>query len=66
MNNIIKNFAWQGGYGCFSVSQSVVDKTLAYIKNQAQHHQKQSFEAEYKSFLALYGVDYDEKFLFRD
>ena len=30
-----KNFAWQGGYGCFSVSQSVVDKTLNYIKNQS-------------------------------
>ena len=61
-----KNFAWQSGYGCFSVSQSVVDKTLAYIKNQSQHHKNQSFEAEYKSFLTLYEVDYDEEFLFRD
>ena len=61
-----KNFAWQSGYGCFSVSQSVVDKTLAYIKNQFQHHKNQSFEAEYKSFLTLYEVDYDEEYLFRD
>ena len=61
-----KNFAWQSGYGCFSVSQSVVDKTLAYIKNQSQHHKNQSFEAEYKSFLTLYEVDYDEEYLFRD
>ena len=61
-----KNFAWQSGYGCFSVSQSVVDKTLAYIKNQSQHHKNQSFKAEYKSFLTLYEVDYDEEYLFRD
>ena len=61
-----KNFAWQSGYGCFSVSQSVVDKTLAYVKNQFQHHKNQSFEAEYKSFLTLYEVDYDEEYLFRD
>ena len=61
-----KDFAWQGGYGCFSVSQSVVDKTLNYIKNQSQHHQKQSFDDEYKSFLTLYEVDYDEEYLFKD
>ena len=61
-----KNFAWQGGYGCFSVSQSMVDKTLNYIKKQPQHHQKQSFDYEYKSFLTLYEVDYDEEYLFKD
>jgi hypothetical protein len=48
------------------VSQSVVDKTLNYIKNQPQHHQKQSFDDEYKSFLTLYEVDYDEEYLFKD
>lgn len=59
-------FAWQGGYAAFSVSQSVVNKTLEYIKNQKEHHKKISFEDEYKTFLKSYGIDYDEAYVFRD
>ena len=36
-------FAWQNGYGVFSVSQSIVDKTLDYISNQEMHHKQFSF-----------------------
>ena len=59
-------FAWQGGYAAYSISQSVVDKTLQYIANQKEHHPKHSFAEEYKAFLDLYKVEYDEKFVFRD
>lgn len=59
-------FAWQGGYAAFSVSQSVVDKTLEYIKNQAEHHKKTSFEDEYRQFLKLYNIEYDDKYVFTD
>jgi len=59
-------FAWQSGYAAFSVSQSVVDKTLQYIKQQEIHHKKHSFADEYKEFLQLYQVKYDEKYLFKD
>ncbi len=59
-------FAWQGGYAAYSVSQSVVDKTLAYIKNQREHHKKRSFQEEYIEFLKLYNIEYDERFVFRD
>ena len=59
-------FAWQGGYAAYSISQSVVDKTLQYIDNQKEHHTKHSFAEEYKAFLDLYKVEYDEKFVFRD
>lgn len=41
-------FEWQGGYGVFSVSQSVVDKTLQYIRDQKRHHAKHLFQDEYK------------------
>lgn len=61
-----KTFAWQGGYAVFSVSQSVVDKTLAYIKNQRDHHKKTTFQDEYKQFLELYNVQYDERYVFSD
>ena len=60
------NFAWQGGYAVFSVSQSVVDKTLAYIKNQKEHHKKISFRDEYIRLLNLYHVEYDERYVFTD
>ena len=66
LDDCYKDFAWQGGYGVFSVSQSVVEKTLEYIKNQQQHHQKQTFEDEYIEFLKLYNIEYNEQFLFRD
>ena len=61
-----RHFAWQGGYAALSVSQSVVEKTLGYIKNQKEHHKKHTFQEEYKEFLRLYNVDYDERYVFSD
>ncbi|QEK52610.1 IS200/IS605 family transposase [Pedobacter aquae] len=58
-NLIIEKFAWQTGYAAYSVSESVVDKVLHYIKNQKQHHKKKTFEQEYDEFLKLYGLDND-------
>ena len=61
-----KHFAWQGGYAAFSVSQSVVDNTLAYVKNQREHHRKQTFHEEYIAFLKLYNIEYNERYVFSD
>jgi len=61
-----EKFAWQGGYAVFSVSQSVVDKTVAYVNNQREHHKKVSFHDEYLNFLKLYHVEYDERYVFTD
>jgi REP element-mobilizing transposase RayT len=58
-----RDFAWQGGYAGYSVSQSVVDKVERYIDNQKEHHKVVSFQDEYVKFLNEYGVDYDEDFL---
>ena len=60
------HFTWQGGYAAFSVSQSVVDKTLEYIKNQAKHHKKTSFKDEYRQFLKLFNIEFDERYVFTD
>lgn len=60
------HFAWQGGYAALSVSQSVVDKTLQYISQQVEHHKKHSFSEEYRAFLNLYHIAYDEKYVFKD
>jgi len=59
-------FAWQGGYGGFSVSPSLHDKTKRYIENQEEHHKKMSFKEEYLLFLKEYGIEYDEKYLWMD
>lgn len=60
------NFAWQGGYGGFSVSPSLHKKVKEYIINQELHHKKMSFQKEYLQFLDEYEVDYDEKYLWTE
>jgi len=60
----LKGFGWQDGYGIFSVSKSNARDVIEYIKNQREHHAKQSFEEEYVSLLKLNGIDYDERYLF--
>ena len=59
-------FAWQEGYGAFSVSPSLIDKTVKYIRGQAEHHKKRTFQEEYRLFLEAYGIEYDERFAFGD
>ena len=56
-------FAWQDGYGAFSVSASKIETVVAYIGNQEEHHRKHSFKEEYVEFLKAYNVDYDERYL---
>ena len=59
-------FAWQEGYGAFSVSPSLIDKTVKYICGQAEHHTKRTFQEEYRVFLEAYGIEYDERYAFGD
>ena len=58
-----RQFAWQGGYGAFSVSSSLHDKTKRYIENQEDHHKKVTFKDEYLLFLKEYGINYNEQYL---
>jgi putative transposase len=58
-----KIFGWQQGFGAFSVSHSIVAKTVRYIREQRAHHRKIDFKAEYKLLLERHGVAYDEKFM---
>ena len=66
LNPYYEKFAWQGGYGGFSVSPSLHDKTKKYIENQEKHHKKMTFQEEYLLFLKEYNVEYDEQYLWRD
>jgi putative transposase len=59
----LKGFAWQDGYGAFSVSRSKIPEVRAYIQNQREHHRKRTFQEEYLEFLQANGIDYDERYL---
>ncbi|VBB47352.1 conserved hypothetical protein [uncultured Paludibacter sp.] len=65
-DNYYKSFAWQGGYGGFSVSPSLHDKTKYYIQNQKEHHKKMTFQEEYLLFLKEYRIEYNETYLWTD
>ena len=53
------DFAWQAGYGAFSVSQSNKDQVIAYIERQATHHRRRTFQTEFLDFLKRNEVEYD-------
>ncbi|MBN2347359.1 MAG: IS200/IS605 family transposase [Bacteroidales bacterium] len=57
------DFYWQGGYGIFSVNPSEVDVVINYINNQEEHHNKKTFQDEYRAFLKKYKVEYDERYV---
>ena len=57
---------WQDDYFAVSVSESVVPRVIAYIKNQEQHHTGKTFREEYLEFLKLYEIDYDERYIFKE
>lgn len=59
-----RDFAWQEGYGAFSVSISGVEETKDYIANQEVHHRTKTFEDEFVAFLKRHRIEYDERYVF--
>jgi REP element-mobilizing transposase RayT len=59
----LHSFAWQEGYGAFSIGISALDATVRYISDQAEHHRKKSFRDEFVAMLRRHGLDYDERML---
>ncbi len=60
-----KPFAWQIGFGSFTVSRSGVDAVAKYIRDQEIHHRKMDYRDEFVTFLQKNQVDFDEEFLWR-
>ncbi len=56
-------FAWQRGYGAFSVGPSVLNALLHYIDNQEEHHRTRTFLDEYRAILKKYGIEYDGRYV---
>ena len=59
----VHDFAWQAGYGAFSVSASDVDDVTAYIANQEHHHRVRTFQDEFRRLLERYHVEYNEAYV---
>jgi putative transposase len=59
----LAEFAWQTGYGVFSVSESSVVAVTKYIAGQEEHHKRQSFQEEFVAFLKKNHVEYDPKYI---
>lgn len=66
VNTYYEPFQWQEGYGAFSVSPSLMERTTKYIFGQAEHHKVKSYHDEYFETLKAYGIEYDERYAFRD
>jgi len=55
-----QGFAWQEGYGAFTIGVSQVHPTVAYIDSQAKHHRRRTFQEEFLAILKKHGIRYDE------
>jgi len=56
-------FAWQTGYGAFSVSASQLEGVRRYVRGQEEHHRKRTFQEEFREFLERHGIEFDERYL---
>ena len=56
-------FYWQRGYGMFSASPQDRDEAEHYVRTQEEHHRQRTFQDEYRAMLRLYGIDFDEQYV---
>jgi putative transposase len=59
----VSDFAWQRGYGLFSVGPADIGALVRYIDEQATHHRKRSFQDEMRAFLEKYHIAFDERYV---
>ena len=61
---VMREFAWQEGYGAFSIGVSQVEDTVAYIRGQLEHHGATTFDEEYVAFLKKHKIEFDPRYVF--
>jgi putative transposase len=59
----VNRFAWQAGYGAFSVDPTSLERVRTYIESQEEHHRKVSFQDEFRRLLAEHGMEWDERYI---
>ena len=58
-----RSFAWQTGYGAFSVSESSRAAVTRYIHQQEHHHRRLTFQEEFIALLKKHHIPYDERYI---
>src|SRR5205807_1811707 len=53
-----RQFAWQVGYGAFSVSFSNLPDVKKYLARQADHHLVRTFQDEFREFLRRHELEW--------
>ena len=59
----LAEFAWQNGYAAFSARYNQRDALVHYVRNQREHHKKESFQDELRRLLTWHEIAYDERYL---
>jgi putative transposase len=59
----LRDFAWQDGYGAFTVSKSLIPDVTEYIRIQREHHRVRSYKEEYRALLERHGIEFDERYI---
>ena len=63
---MIGRFSWQEGFGAFSYAHSQIGQVADYIRDQVKHHERKTFRQEYLQFLKRFGIEHDQRFIFKD
>ncbi len=61
----LAGFAWQDGYGGFTVSKSLTPQVQAYVADQKEHHKHFDFQTEFLELLRRHGIEFDESDVFQ-
>ena len=59
----LEDFAWQNGYGIFSIGFSQIPIVRDYVEHQEEHHLQLSFQDEFRTLLTKYEIDFDERYV---
>ena len=59
----LDKFAWQKGYGAFSIGISQVEDTVRYINAQIAHHRHKTFKEEFLAILKRHRIEYDPRYI---
>lgn len=59
----LADFYWQNGYGAFSISPGHVDRLVAYIATQDEHHSGETYQDEFRRLLTKYRIEWDERYV---
>lgn len=59
----LRTFAWQNGYGMFSIGFSQIEQVQRYVAKQEDRHRKASFQDEFRSLLKKYAIEFDERYV---